>query len=62
MICEEAFRQRVLVSNEASIEKIQQLENDTAFLEASQIGTARTVNVKSRLDRARAIFSNQPQQ
>ena len=36
--------------------RIRTLENDSAFVESSQKGTTRTVNVETRLQRARAIL------
>lgn len=53
---EGAFKDRKLLQGELLNEKIQLLENDQQFLQASLEGTTRTKNVTLRLEKAREIL------
>lgn len=55
--CRPAFKQHKMLEQPLYIEKIQQLENDPAFVKASTEGTTKTSNVDIRFNRAQAILN-----
>jgi uncharacterized protein with ParB-like and HNH nuclease domain len=55
-VCERALAERRPVAGVLPADHLQALETDDAFLEATQEGTTRTVNVEKRLNRAREII------
>jgi uncharacterized protein with ParB-like and HNH nuclease domain len=56
-ICEPAFREKHLLDRRVCAERLAQLEVDAEFQQAMLEGTTQTKNVRTRLNRARAIFA-----
>lgn len=57
-ICSAAFQERRLLMGAVSADQLAQLEQDKEFLNAMLEGTTQTKNVKTRLNRARAILGS----
>jgi hypothetical protein len=55
-VCSKAFQERRLLEKKINTEQIISLENDSAFVAATQEGTTQTKNVEIRLNRAKEIF------
>lgn len=53
--CEERFKKHETIEKTLVLEKIQELESDQEFLEASRASTTMTANVRKRLERTREI-------
>lgn len=56
--CEKAFRAKRYVEGVLESDRLQTLETDKDFVAAAIEGTTRTVNVKTRVNRARAIVGS----
>ena len=56
VLTEGAFQSKSLTIKSANPHNLENLYTDPAFIEATQTGTARASNVKTRIDRARAIL------
>lgn len=55
-VCGPAFLEKRLLSGSISVDKLAELEADKDFVNASLEGTTQTKNVKTRIDRAKAIL------
>lgn len=55
-VCGEAFREKRLLSEMISADRLAQLEADKEFLDAMLEGTTQTKNAKIRLARAKAVL------
>jgi len=56
-ICQKPLESKGLVTEQISASRIEQLQNDSDFIEASQSQTARKKNVELRLRKAQQIFT-----
>lgn len=57
-ICNDAFREKRLLTGSVSSDRLAQLGDDNQFLSATIEGTTQTKNVKMRLDRAKAVLGS----
>ena len=54
--CEKAFAERRFITSALDADRVQSLENDTDFIEASRVSSTQTSNVHKRVNRAREII------
>ena len=54
--CEKAFAERRFIASALDVDRLQSLENDTDFIEASRVSSTQTSNVHKRVNRAREII------
>lgn len=57
-VCKNALQERRMLNNPLDTDRLQQLENDPAFLDALKEGTTQTRNVKKRIERATEILGS----